>query len=238
MDKMIVSDMTYNEISIVKEDIENFIFMLKKVSVNQGSELKQVDEDFFSFLAKQIVFLKNIYFLGGKVYVVSVLISDYYNYILAIIKNEHRYIYLNERSIIENYARLVLYKMVEDDFNVSQMLSILREKFSDILLPENFSLLKSEYRIASSYIHGGNELAKSLAFYFENCLRRDFPFKNKSNYYENIQKLLKLNIKIFIRRYLNLVDGIFHRRKSLLGYLLGKSMLDFLFYERNKNMNY
>lgn len=231
---MIIPDMTYHEIAITKNDIREFLNLLEKVSSEQGNELQQIDIDFFSFLAKQIVFLKDIYSRGRKVHMLAVLISDYYNYILSIVKNEHRYIYLNERSMIENYMRLILYKMVEDDFHVGQLLTALKEKFPDIMTPDDFSLLKNEYSIASNYIHGGNQLSETLAFYFENCLCRNVPFRNKNTYYENIKKLLKLSIKLLIRKYSNIIDGVFHRRKSLLEYLLGKMLVDFLFLERDR----
>lgn len=234
---MISSDMTHNEIIAAKKDVQDFIHLVKNVALSQKSELEQVDIDFFSFLSKQIIFLKNLYFGAGKPYIIAVLISDYYNYILAIIKNEHRYIYLNERSMLENYVRLILYKMVEDDFHVGKMLQTLKTNFPDILKSDDFSLLKSEYRKASSYIHGGEELSKSLATCFDDCLNRKIQFENKNSYYKNVKKLLKLNVKLLIRKYLELVNGVFHRRKSLLGYLLGNSMVNFLFFEKEKKQH-
>ena len=232
---MIFNDITYSEISAVKNDVAEFISLLKKMSLEQNRKFKQVDSDFFAFLAKQMIFLKNIYIPSGKIHILSVLISDYYNYILAIIRNEHRYIYLNERSIIENYIRLILHKMVEDDFNVSQMLSKLKNDFSYVVSDEDFSLLKSEYSISSNYIHGGSALAESLAFYLEDCIERNEKFKNKSNYYENVKRILKLNVKLLISRYTDFIDGVFLRRKSLLRYLLGELIVEFLFSERQKS---
>lgn len=222
-----MDDMTYGEILRTKQNIELFISNLKSISEKEAYKYETQDIDFFIFISKEIIFLKNLYLYGKQIYIFAVLISDFYNYILSILKNEHRYIYLNERSIIENYIRLILYRNTQHF--TFESFDTLKETYPDILDNDTFSLLKSEYREACGYIHGGDILKESLSFYFDSCMIKKIDFKNKGKYYNRISRLLKIYNRILIKKYPQFINDVFHRRKSFLKYLLGSDLLEFLF---------
>lgn len=91
----------------------------------------------------------------NQIYLCKILISDFFNLIINILENKKRYIYLNERSIIENYIRLIL----DYDSNKSNrelnLFDTLKKSYSPIFDNNIYSLLRSEYSIASEFIHGG-----------------------------------------------------------------------------------
>lgn len=152
---MINDDMTYNEISLLKSDISSFIEYLSNYSHQENFSISQNDKDFFSFLCKRICFFKIINQMSQPIYSAKVLISDFYNLIITIIKNQKRYIYLNERSIIENYMRLILSTSLENDHITLNLFNKLQSNHTDIFTKDTFSLLKSEYRMSCSFVHGG-----------------------------------------------------------------------------------
>lgn len=223
-------DMTYNEIDLVKSNISLFTEFLKKFAESEGRILIQADIDFFSLLSKHIIFYKYMYIDDcplGHFY--KVLISDCYYLILSIIRNEMRYIYVNERSIIENYARLIINKTVEENHVTEQILGGIKVQYNGILTDAEFSLIKSEYAMSCSYIHGGDVLGSVLSDAFNECIKNNQKFKDKNKYYVRVQRLLKSFDNILIVAYKYEVSGAFHRRKSLLEYLLGKDSVNLLF---------
>jgi len=231
MDKIMMDDMTYGEIRRVKRDIASFGDELERISTVGEYDFCQGDQNFFAFIAKQIIFLKNLYLFGEKKYAFQVLISDFYSYILSILKNEHRYIYLNERSIIENYMRLILNESVENSHITSDMFDLLKKTYPTCLLGKEYSLMKSEYRTACGYVHGGKNLENTLVFDFQECIGEKKILQNKKKYYDRIIFLIKTYNKILIKKYHDFISDVFHRRKTLLGYLLGNNLLEYLFLE-------
>lgn len=81
------------------------------------------------------------------------MISDYFNLIISIIEGKSRYIYVNERSIIENYMRLILQKSIESDHITRNCFQELQEnRYGFTISNKDFSLIKSEYVTCCSYI--------------------------------------------------------------------------------------
>ena len=102
------------ELNAVKEEITSFLKKLEELD-NNGFLSEQSNKDFIMFLAKKIMFLKYLYQADVK-YTLAVLISDFFFLILSIIKSEIRYIYLNERSIIENFTSYIMEVPLEDSY--------------------------------------------------------------------------------------------------------------------------
>lgn len=98
----------------IKKDIEEFMQTIKKRS--NLINYHQIDNDFFCFLSKHIIFFKYLYNNNNDNYFYKVIISDLYYLILSIIENNERYLYLNERSIIENYTRAIMQTEVETNY--------------------------------------------------------------------------------------------------------------------------
>lgn len=224
-----LDDITLGEIKHTKKDIRSFADALKEISDKNAYEFSQSEEDFFAFISKQIIFMKNLYLFGTKKYFFQVLISDFYNYIISILQNNHRYIYLNERSIIENYMRCILNESVENNHITTNLFDLLKEKYVSCLSETEYSLLKSEYRTACGYVHGGKNLKDTLVFDFEECMGEKKSLKSKKKYYERIIVLIKVYNRILVKAYPEFISEVFHRRKTLLGYLLGNELLEYLF---------
>lgn len=229
---MMIEDMTFNELKYIKSNISSFIVEIKKQSQIYKYEYKQYDIDFFTFIAKHIIFIKYLIDGDKNTYVFKVLISDFYYYILSIIKKELRYMYVNERSIIENYMRIIIGTSVENNHVTERLFNEMKEKkyifdFTD----SNYSLIKSEYSISCQYIHGGNILNENLASVFEECFSRNKKVmkEDKNKYYIRMGNILKIYDKLLISENIDYVNGCFHRRKSILEYLIGAECLELLF---------
>ena len=99
--------MDCQDLEIIKNDIEKFIKQLELKSKNKVI-FTDDEKSFLRFLAKHILFFKELYRFDKSKYFLEVPISDIFSYIISIIDGEKRYIFLNERSIIENYIRYLM----------------------------------------------------------------------------------------------------------------------------------
>ena len=222
-------DMTYNLVDYEKSNVNSFIEKLKEISLVKNSDLQEADCSFFSVIAKEIIFLK--YFLFSlreekeKSFLKSI-ISDLYFLILSIIQLEQRYIYVNVRSIIENYIRLITSTTLEDSFITKDIFeNVKRDMTSD-----EYSLIRSEYRVACNYVHGGDLLSDDLAFVLSECfVKSGMTLHEKNAFYCRMKSILKIFNGIIIKKYAEQVNGCFHRTKSLMAYLLGQNNVDLLF---------
>lgn len=233
MVKLSMEDMTYYEIKLIKRDIKSFSNELIKYGNKQNKHLNVKDTSFFNFISKRIVFLKFLYrgeYSNKKKYFYKVLISDYYNLIISLIKSEVRYIYVNERSLIENYTRLLTSTTIEEDRVTGKIINSLKSKeYLFKLTEDDFSLIKSEYSISSGYIHGGLILDKSLLYIFEEFTKNKWTLRETNDYYERVQKMIKTFDKMMVSEFHEFINSCFHRRKSVLEYLLGNETLELLF---------
>ena len=224
-----LNDMTYSEVELIKSNIHEFINKLDEISLSRDCITKE-EKEFFIFLSKHIIFFKYLYTGMGKMYFFKVIISDLYYYMLSLLKNETRYVYVNERSIIENYTRAVMRKTVEEDHVTESLFSQLKDiTFNFDFTNNDYSLIKSEYVTSCGYIHGGDILNDNLSFVFDECLENKIVIKNKNKYYERIRKIMKIYDKMLISEYGSNISGCFHRQKTLFKYLLGKECLELLF---------
>lgn len=223
------SDMTYNLIDCEKLNLSNFVNKLNELSQRENIEFEESDKSFFSMIAKQIIFLK--YFVlslekGVEIKYIKTIISDLYFLVMSIIKREQRYIYVNLRSIIENSIRMFTDISVEENYLTQDIF----DKIKSELSRDEYSLLRSEYRVACNYIHGGSLLEENLAFVLEECLKKtEMSSKEKNAFYGRICRLIKIFDKEIILHYTEYINGCFHRRKSLMEYLIGKGNVDLLF---------
>lgn len=226
---MMKHDMTYVEIKNIKSDIAAFIENLKSYAEKENFDIIQNDLDFFKFISKHIVFFKNLHWNGQSCYSIEVIISDLYNYIVAILQTNNRYIFLNERSIIENYMRLILDQNPDDTHITSVSFENLKNNYNSILTSDNYSLIKSEYRTCCGYIHGSKILENDLSFYFNECIVKKTKLPDRSNYFNRIMQLIQIFDKLLIHKYPQHISSSFHRRKSTLSYLIGPSSVELIF---------
>ena len=64
MDLIMNDDMTYQEIARIKSNIQSFVEKIRELSQEFDFDFQQSDGNFFSFIAKHIVFFK---YLSGSV---------------------------------------------------------------------------------------------------------------------------------------------------------------------------
>lgn len=225
-----IDDMTYLKLKSTKENINMFISKLNEISLSLDHELNQEEKNFFTFISKHIIFFKYLYIGMGNMYFFKAIISDMYYYILSVLKNEVRYMYLNERSIIENYTRAVVRKTVEEDHITENVFLKLKDiSFSFDFNEQSYSLIKSEYNTSCGYIHGGDILNDNLSFVFEECLKNNKYIGKMNNYIERIMKIFKVYDKMLISQYGEYISGCFHRQKTIFKYLLGEECYELLF---------
>ena len=205
--------MDCQDLEIIKNDIEKFIKQLELKSKNKVI-FTDDEKSFLRFLAKHILFFKELYRFDKSKYFLEVLISDIFSYIVSIINGEKRYIFLNERSIIENYIR---YLMKEDRIKENTF-DRLKEKFN--LQDDIFSLLKEEYSTSCKYIHGGEILKSELLFYFLEFMKKEKEILRDLKYYKRISKMLNIYDNLILKEDEDFINGVFHRRKTLLKFLI------------------
>lgn len=226
------------ELNDIKKDIEEFMQTIKKRS--NLINYHQIDNDFFCFLSKHIIFFKYLYNNNNDNYFYKVIISDLYYLILSIIENNERYLYLNERSIIENYTRAIMQTEVETNYVTDNLfdkmfISLKNEPLINFN-KDDFSKIKSAYRISCNYIHGGKFLNNSLAYILTECNNIHISLNERKKIYSQITSVLKIYDKILIYREASQINGCFHRRKSIFKYLLGEKFLNLLFELPEKNL--
>lgn len=229
MAKLVKDDITYNEVDARKIEIEKFIEYIKGMDFKHFS-IEKYDEVFFIYISKHIMFFKYMSFGTFNERYYKVLISDCYYFILAILKVEKRYMYLNERSIIENYIRLIVDISVENDHvteNSFIKLKSRKEKYN--VTDDEYSLIRSEYVEACGYVHGASSIDETLSYVFDECINNKFALKDRAKYYDRIKALLKSFDRMLIIEYAEIISGCFHRKKAVLEYLLGKKEVDLLF---------
>ncbi len=226
------TDMTYIEIDAVKNNINDFIKKLHVAAEDENDELTRSDESFFTSIAKYIVFCKILEqssFLKYASQFLENIISDSYYLILSLIRKEKRYVYVNERSIIENNIRMITNTSLEDTHITSDVFEKLKTMVYKMDEAE-YALIRSEYRVSCDFVHGGKLQHSNLSFVLDECLQKDrLKEREKNAIYCRILSILKIFNYMLIAEYTEQINGSFHRRKSLLGYLLGNNIVDYLF---------
>jgi|GEM_PF-851187 hypothetical protein len=223
-------DMTYQEVRLLKSNIQEFIREIRKIAYKHNFDIQQNDINFFTFIAKHIIFFKYIISSHQQPYYYKVLISDFYFLILSIIKNEIRYVYVNERSIIENYLRDIMQTSVQDNHITDKVFEEFRDKtfkcpFSKI----EYSKIKNEYIDSCGYIHGSTILNDNLAFVLGECENKTFDSIKRNKYYARVQTIIGIFDKLLVSEKALYISGCFHRKKTILEYLIGRDKVNILF---------
>ena len=235
MDLIMTMDMTYIECKTIKLNIKQFLNKIQEMSYEQQFECTQKDLDFFSVIAKHIVFFKYLYEGAQGTYFYKVMISDLYYMILSIIKNEMRYMYVNERSIIENYMRAIMDVPLEKSRGTESIFQEMNTKnFQCSFTKTEYSLIKNEYATSCKYIHGGDVLNDNLAYVLDECINNNFAIKERGQYYTRLQNVLKIFDKLIIAEKSLYISGCYHRKKSIMEYLVGENQVELLFEILNK----
>ena len=73
------------------------------------------------------------------------------------------------------------------------------------------------------------ESEENFALVLDECINKRFTIAERKKYYIRIQSVLKSFNLLLISENALFVSGCFHRKKSVLSYLIGKEPLDLLF---------
>ncbi|SFE88152.1 hypothetical protein [Peptostreptococcus sp. D1] len=210
------------ELKKIKININKFVEHVEDYLNSNSVKCNQSDSEFIRFISKQIIFLKMICFDKElDVYRIS-LISDFYFLMNSILENQIRYIFLNKRSIIENYIRLI--KKIENGrVTINAFEGLSDNKYENYLDKNYYSFLKSQYSEACEYIHGGEKWQESLVEDYLSCLKNNSNigegFKNKNSFYKNFYKSISiLNRMMLIEHSYNMIS-YFHRKGDIIKYL-------------------
>ncbi|WP_373180576.1 hypothetical protein [Enterococcus durans] len=227
---MKIPDITYSEVIELKEDINTVIENIELFYKENNLDIDISDISFYRFVIKRVIFFKYLSVVDNENFSIKVIISDFFYLILSLIKNETRYSYVNERSIIENYMRLTLKNPKYNTHITYQSFEDLLQSTPEIGQPE-YSLLKTEYDTSCRYIHGGNVLEDSLSAYFKESIEHDIglSIKQKRERYDRIQAIIKTLDKAFVLHNKKFIDHTFYKKKTIMEFLVGKNNTDLLF---------
>lgn len=217
-------DMTYQEIEFVKYEINCLLNNIEQYAIENCYTLKTHDINFFRFISKQIIFFKYLMCQKPREHLMQVITSDFYYLMLALLAKQERYINLNERSIIEGYLRLI----VKGKNHINrEVFDTLKEINS--VSQKAYSIIREEYRVSSGYIHGNKIMKHTLVEVFNEVIQQDKKTIKSNQYCKKIIALIKeLNI-VLVSENKELINGAFHRRKTIMSYLIGRDCVDLLF---------
>ncbi|MGY0213419.1 hypothetical protein [Bacillus cereus] len=221
--------MNYVEVKICKEEINNLIKYIEDYAIkSKGSTIDSRTKEFYRVISKQIIFFKYILNAYSKTYFIKVIISDFLSLILNDIKLETRYYYLNQRSIIENYMRLILKNEQYVTHVTKQSFLDLKQQNQSNLSEKEYTKIVNEYKIACSYIHGGDFLRGHLVSNFEECLesKTKLSERQRKNQISQFIDLISVLNKLFLIHNTEEIDSSFHRSKVTLEYLMGKRYME------------
>lgn len=210
-----IADPTFEELRIVKGEIQSFVTDF----FNPPSEHMK---NYFINICKKIVLLKYLVRQLPTDYRYRALLSDLCYLLNSIELGELRYYYLNVRSIIEQSMRIVV--DVSDTAtitNVELMERVLR--FSNGInhtRAVNIGIIQDEYSKACLYVHGNSNAQMGLAEYYNSSFRTTKSIEGLDTKLNQLVGLLKSAFSLIILSHAGLVDAAFHRRKSILRYLI------------------
>ena len=69
---------------------------------------------------------------------------------------------------------------------------------------------------------------------FDECVNNNFTIKERGKYYIRLQNILKTFDKLIIAEKTLYISGCYHRKKSVMEYLVGKDQVELLFEILNK----
>lgn len=227
-----------NQIKQIQGEIKEYIEALSSLSCQENLH-EQSHFDFCIFLAKHIVFFKMISSVihdrrYNRLY--NLVISDLLSLSFEITRNEQRYIYLNERSLIESFMRIIT-KCDGRVKGISPVFLQLQEISKNLPVKVEYDLIKSEYAMASNYIHGNVKDTDTLSLFLEDCIRKKgLPSKKIKQYFQRLVRVIVSFDRMLINQQVDQINEAFYRKSKIMQYLIGKDQVDFYFSIRNNRL--
>ncbi len=223
--------MKYHEVNHLKDTIKSTKEGLERISKEQDLNITENDQNFYVFLIKHVIFFEYILSSYPDTFILKVLISDFSYLIVNDMKQNDRYLKLHERSIIENYLRLIL-KNADYIRNIdSNAFNEFKNTCNDYGLDEDkVNTIHNAYKLSCSYIHGSKKLEEDLPKFFADVFTNVTSNKaNKNSQNNRIIKYISYLDLAFITSNKEVVSNSFHRRKSMLDVLITKDKAEILF---------
>lgn len=224
-------NMDYQEVKFIKSTIKETIKGLERISQEKKLTISENDKNLYIFLIKHIIFFEHILNSYPETFSLRVLTTDIYYLIVNDMKQNDRYSRLHERSIIENYIRLI----IKSDIYVNNIDITAFNELKDNCIrygisEDEVNAIYSAYKESCSYIHGGKILEGNLPKIFSEVFSDKISNKKNKNIQNNrIIKYITYLDSAFIISNKEVVSNSFHRRKSVLDALLTKNRSSLLF---------
>lgn len=210
-----IADPTFEELRRVKEEIHSFVTEV----FNPTSEHMR---NYFVSICKKIVLLKYLVRQLPLDYRYRALLSDLFYILNSVERGEIRYYYLNVRSIIEQSMRIVA--DIEDNDTITntelmEKVNFVKDNLNHVRFI-NTNIIQDEYSKACLYVHGNSNAQMELADYYINIFREAKSIEKLETKLNQLVALLKSIFSLLIISKSTMVDAAFHRRKSILRYLI------------------
>ncbi|BCC18520.1 TPA: hypothetical protein ACLE2C_003584 [Bacillus paranthracis] len=221
---MQAAELTQKELKDIKSEINSFIEL-------EFNTLEELEKNNLRFVLKRVVFLKYLIRQSSD-FRFEALTSDIIHLISSIKKGESRYYYFNLRSIIEQALRIV---NNIDSTNTIPNTSIM-EKTKKLVdasqVSINLDVIQDEYNTSCLYVHGNENADMNLAEFYQNCIEHNNQIQHLPRKLKVLVKLLNELFDLILISQNAIVDAAYHRRKSILKFLVGNP--SYLQFERFK----
>jgi hypothetical protein len=211
---MQIADLTLKELIDIKSEINSFIEL-------EFNMLDELEKNSLRFVLKKVVFLKYLIRQLGGDFRFQALTSDIMYLISSIKKGETRYYYFNLRSIIEQALRIINNIDSTDTITNSSIMEKTQELLDINKVVINLDVIKNEYSTSCLYVHGNENANMELAEFYQNCIEHNNQIENLSQKLKVLVKLLKELFDLILISQNSIVDAAYHRRKSILKFLVG-----------------
>lgn len=208
-------DPTMLELKMIKAEIQKFV---DDIFQPNSEHMK----NYFINICKKIVLTKYLIRYLPEDHRYKSLQSDLCYLLNSIENGEIRYYYLNIRSIIEQGMRIVA--DVKDTSTMTNF--VLMEKVVEIKnsLNQNhlinIGVIQDEYSKSCLYVHGNSNAQIELADYYINAFHQSKVISGLDTKLSQLISLLKSIFNLLLMNQAEIIDGAFHRRKSILRYLV------------------
>ncbi|KZE37732.1 hypothetical protein AV656_09365 [Bhargavaea cecembensis] len=210
------------EITRIKKEINDFNEEnFKEYSIDIQNDIKKVVK--YTFFLRSIADEEN-----GNHYLKS-MVSDLVFLIKSFKDNNYRYVHLNLRSIIEHALRFISDEPASGETRSNE----LWEKANKFLNANesqklDISATKGAYKRACNYVHGNAKADMPIVSFFDETLNMKYEVNKTRSLLSNVLKVLHELVYILLAKCADLIDYVFHRKKTLLEYLINKKYVETL----------
>lgn len=212
--QMQTADLTLRELVDIKLEINSFI-------ESEFDTHYELQKNNLRFVLKKVVFLKYMTRQLGEDFRFQALTSDIIYLLSSIKKGETRYYYFNLRSIIEQALRIINNIDSTNTLTNSDIMEKTKDLIDTYNVAINLDIIKDEYTTSCLYVHGNKNASMELAEIYQNCFE-DKEIENLTQKLNVLVKLFKELFDLILISQNSLVDAAFHRRKSILKFLIGE----------------